>query len=348
MKIKELTNNLQLLKIKGILTLRQFLHHGQLADGKSKAKYGPIENLTQYLDANKISLQLHQKDEQSKDFILKLVKLLGEYGISIELIEFEQIFTNEDIEKINDNNPNAIINLRYMVKSYFKGRNVEMSYNISDYCEILKKIEFLSRVAKSNFKEPDEQIMFVISQLSDYISFDPNYISFDGSDESLLEFSEEEFKNFKITSSLKGALLNRKTVCIGYAMALERCLFDLGYECNFISGIATKKDPGVLRPTDINHAWNQIKFNGNWYNADITFFNSATDEEDKLNCILVSDETFKYHYPTGTYEVFPCVKSYEKRKELYDKMKGIKNVLMAYDEGKRDTILQYNVADISR
>ena len=36
--------------------------------------------------------------------------------------------------------------------------------------------------------------------------------------------------------------------------------------------------------------------------------------------------------------------SYSNRKGVYDKVKNIKNVLVGYDSGKRDTMLQYHLA----
>lgn len=41
--------------------------------------------------------------------------------------------------------------------------------------------------------------------------------------------------------------------------------------------------------------------------------------------------------------MFPCDSSYTNRQEVYDRVKNIKNVLIGYDSGKRDTMLQYDI-----
>ena len=327
----KLNEKLRLLAIKAILKLNQITHKNQLNSSKNAERFGPLENITKYLGAKKISLQLHERDEEKKAYILAIIQLLREYGIDIELIEFEQIFTNEDMRNIQEKNPDTIVTLRYMIDSYFTGWNEKMDYNIGEYCEVLDKTEYLCKITKANFKNSEEQAMFVITQLADYISYEKDYKS----------LPEEQFKQ---VSGLKGALLEGRTVCIGYAMALERCLTTLGIDCNIMWGIVrdTKPEyiPLILFSGD--HAWNQVRLGDNWYNVDLTFFSSSKD----LNHILVDDETFEGHYVTGGTKTFPCNSTYSRKQEIYDSIKNIKNVLAGYDLGKRDTILQYNLPSV--
>lgn len=334
MELKRIINKLQILKIKGILKLNQYLHPKLLTSGKDSPQYSSLKSVGKHLNTEKICIQLDKKDEVNKTLILDIIELLGKYSIEVELIEFEQIFNNKDMKKILERNPNAKIHLAYILKSYFTGSNTELSYDIDTYCEILDKIEYLTKVTKANFKEDDERVMFIITQLADYISFDRNY-----------ELANEE--KLKEISSLKGALLNRKSVCIGYAMAFERCMADLGIDCIILSGRASNNQPRNLNFFDDNHAWNQVKLKNKWYNVDVTWLSTdeSMAEEEKLKCILVDDKNFENHYMTGSYKKFRCDKSYDNRKELYQKVKKVKNVLKMYDLGKRDTILQYDLTD---
>lgn len=326
MIMQEFMSKLQLLKIRAILQFNQMTHRRQLNSNDNTEKFGPLKNITKYLSAKKISLQLYKEDEEKKEYILELIGLLGEYGIEIELIEFEQIFNNNDIKRILGKNPNIQLNLRYMIKSYFAGKNVEMTYGVNEYSQILDKIEYFGKVARANFKNEDEQVMFVITQLAGYISIDEKY----------KQLSEEQVKE---TSSLKGALLERKTVCIGYAMALERCLTNLGIGCKILIGIASRERQENLTLGNLNHAWNQVKLNDKWYNVDLIFFEGSGN----LNYILVDDKTFEGHYAAGEDKVSPCYESYSRCQEVYEKVKNIKNVLVGYDSGKRDMMLQYDV-----
>ena len=325
MESKKIINNLRLLKVKVLLKYYQLLHQRALPPAKKSEKFGKLNNITKYLDADIITLQLNKNNEQQKEYIFNLVELLCSFGKSICLTEFEKIFDNNDFRKLLSINPNITISLRYLLNSYYAGKNVELSYSIKDYCEILDKIEFLCSVAKSNFTQKDEQIMFIITQLADYISFD---------NENASTKKEEELRPF---SSLKSALIDKKTVCIGYSMALQPCLSNLRVECNIVCGNAGKEKPKVLSFFENNHAWNQVKIGNKWYNVDLTFLST----EKTFKYILRDDKTFSYHYNTGTYLTFKCDETYDGRKRLYAKVKNIKNVLEKYDLGNKSTILQY-------
>lgn len=201
MNLKDLRNKLQLFKIKIMLELNAFLHQNQLPSGDTSSKFGPLKNVSKLLGSKKISLQLYETDIDNKEFIFELIHLLGKHSIDVELIEFERIFDTEDVKKILLQNPNTQLTLRHIIKSYIISSNTEMSYPVNTYCELLEKISFLSNVAKANFNKLEDQVIFIIAQLADYISIDENY-----KDVSLSELTA--------TSSLEGALLKRKTVCI--------------------------------------------------------------------------------------------------------------------------------------
>lgn len=337
-KIKEFQRKMQLLKIKVLLKKNRYLHKKQLASGNKSETWCELQNLSKNLKANKLFLQLHQKDESNKEMIFDIIQLMGEYGIDLQVTEFDCIFDNEDIRTILSKNSNTKVDLRYMLKSYFSGDNIETAYDIGLYNQILDKIEYLSKVSKSNFKNKDEQVIFIIDQLADYISFNYDY----------KDASKEELKEI---SNLKGALIDKKTVCIGYSMALQRCLTNIGVECDIILGDGSETERKELYPWTGNHAWNQIKLYNDWYNVDVTWFSKSKDiKENGENAVqkyvLVDDNSFERHHATKDYQMHKCDKQYENRIEAYKKVKNIKNVLNAYDLGKRDTILQYDLEDI--
>lgn len=58
---------------------------------------------------------------------------------------------------------------------------------------------------------------------------------------------------------VKGALVNRLAVCNGYALAYSRLLQECG-----ISSYVVGSDA-------MDHAWNLVKINGNWYHVDVTW-----------------------------------------------------------------------------
>lgn len=346
MNMEELKSKWNLLKIKGLLKLDKFLHNKQLTSGKRNTGIASLEDIYKCLNADKIALQLHSKNKSDKQFIIQLAQLLTEYGKEIELIEFERIFENKEIREMEKSIPNVSIDFRYTLNSYYSGINVNQTYKISDYCRLLNKIEYLGQITTENFKNEDEQIMFIITQLAGYADYlaEADYADYsDISMENLNTMSKEEKEKYYKISNLFGCLENRNTVCMGYATTFRHILENLGYECNIVSGSSDENT------NDLNHAWNQVKVNGNWYNADLTWFKSEKDDTKKLRWVLVDDEAFnKYHKIVENDETHKCNTILNTKRYIYEKIKPIKNVLEAYDNGKRDLILQYEIAEISR
>ena len=74
-----------------------------------------------------------------------------------------------------------------------------------------------------------------------------------------------------------GVLINKKAVCSGYAAAMNLLLKCSGVECQIVSGkaYAVGHSNGEME----NHAWNQVKLNGEWYNVDATWDDPVGDED---------------------------------------------------------------------
>lgn len=92
-----------------------------------------------------------------------------------------------------------------------------------------------------------------------------------------------------IAHSLKGAILNKRCVCEGYAYALSQLLnlLDIKNEC--VVGVDSNKKNKKM------HIWNQVEINGRWYNCDITNDSVNIQENKKLEYCLLSDkENFLY------------------------------------------------------
>ena len=84
-------------------------------------------------------------------------------------------------------------------------------------------------------------------------------------------------------STAYGCLVEGKASCEGYAKAFDCLAAECGLESALITGTAD---------TGENHAWNQVKADGEWYNIDVTW-----GDTDKLNDIrrayfLVDDAAF--------------------------------------------------------
>ena len=70
----------------------------------------------------------------------------------------------------------------------------------------------------------------------------------------------------------KGALINKKAVCEGYATAYQACMEALNIPCKYVIG----------RANGIGHAWNIIKVSGKWYHVDVTFDDPVPDQKGRV------------------------------------------------------------------
>ena len=66
-----------------------------------------------------------------------------------------------------------------------------------------------------------------------------------------------------------GALVNRTSVCSGYALAYQHLMEDAGIPCEYVTGMTTRG----------SHAWNIVQIDGEWYHVDVTWDDPTPDRE---------------------------------------------------------------------
>ncbi|WP_026669353.1 transglutaminase domain-containing protein [Butyrivibrio sp. AE3006] len=67
--------------------------------------------------------------------------------------------------------------------------------------------------------------------------------------------------------TVEGALLDKKCVCQGYALAFKKLMDEYGVACVVVRGMTTGG----------GHAWNMVKIGGKWYHIDVTWDDPITD-----------------------------------------------------------------------
>ncbi len=82
--------------------------------------------------------------------------------------------------------------------------------------------------------------------------------------------------------SAYGCLVNKKTVCAGYAKAFQLILNNLEIDCTYITG-----DAGGP------HAWNMVTLDGDTYYFDVTW-NDSLPTDKKGNCLYTADSKYDY------------------------------------------------------
>ena len=122
-------------------------------------------------------------------------------------------------------------------------------------CRTIIEQQILSKIRVPEIDDKKSQQLIIASQvmylLAEYIEKDYEALD-DGSD----------FKKHKKASNLLGGLLERRSICGGYAEVLRNTLACCGIESILISGFPQEGGEG--------HVWNQIKLGDDWYNCDLT------------------------------------------------------------------------------
>lgn len=162
--------------------------------------------------------------------------------------------------------------------------------------------------------------------------------------------STEEPADVTLKCSMYGALVENSTVCQGYAQAFQYIMKELGIECVQVEG----------KGNDLNHAWNLVKLDGEYYYADLTWDDPIPkegEEEQLLHtyCFVTSEQFDKDH--TADMKVFlptatATKDNYFVRSGLYldtysyDGAKAI--IKSSLDANKRVEIAFANNAELSK
>ena len=184
------------------------------------------------------------------------------------------------------------------------------SYNFGEISAINDKINELLTNAPRNGTEL-EKIVYIYSKIIDSVQYDYAGIKPKEIDNlASREYEEWSSSAGEISRSLKGALLDGKVVCYGYALLLNVLANELDLNCKMIEGM-TSED--IKQP---DHEWNQVQVDGKWYNLDVTWDAGLIQGGEKnLQYFLLSDKNFPDHFPCGArpinskefnYELEPC------------------------------------------
>ena len=83
--------------------------------------------------------------------------------------------------------------------------------------------------------------------------------------------------------NIYSALVNKETVCAGYARAYQYILNHWDVQCTYVSGMAgdVLKEGEKRDPEEDSHAWNLVKCDDEYYYVDVTWGDMDIDEKDK-------------------------------------------------------------------
>lgn len=205
--------------------------------------------------------------------------------------ELKSILTKLDVDKICLSDLTGLTKEKIEMvagKCFIDGDslNSNETYDIETLGEIVNVLEEIKKSIPENATELEKflTVYKAIGMSADY----------DNSGCRGHELSTEE--GVHLTRSLKGVLLDGRAVCAGYSLALKYALQYVGIEAKRISGHA------YLENEDGDHAWNQVKIDGRWYNTDLTWDYEDLREGKELKYCLKSDEFFSTEHVAGEME----------------------------------------------
>lgn len=120
--------------------------------------------------------------------------------------------------------------------------------------------------------------------------------------DSIIGFAEYDTEGrdsgaFGLWSTAYGCLVEGRAVCSGYAFAFKMIMDRQGIECGIVSGTSE----------DVNHAWNYVLLDGEYYWIDLTWDDPIYDDGSSLiqhNYCLLDDRFLKDHIPDENENLF--------------------------------------------
>lgn len=282
--------------------LYEFLDAYEIIGAMAVVSIEDIELVSKYVDSDAFQVKINNKEEYER-----ALQLLGNNG--------KNLIINKDVAKLissgeidaqgNSTFCLALDNVTDMTPEELA--EISSDLGISDIAMTPNKDEVYDMYSVDDHKEMYARIQNIIGQI------DPNMPEASKAYKvyeflaSEIEYAYDENGEIDIgtdnAQGLRGALINNRCVCAGYAKALQQVLKSIGIECKYLSGETLVE----------GHAWNQIKIDDKWYNVDLTYDSNNIRETGSIENFLLSDDDFSYHQPRSS--------DYEKCPESFDMSK---------------------------
>lgn len=227
-----------------------------------------------------------------------------------------EISINELIEYKSQN-----LNQKIIIQNPNKNSDKLDSYSLDDMIEIKRKIAEIVSSLPKEIDEPDKEkkiFTYLYTRLAHLIEYDEFASSTVGLGGYGRDMSETRRTH---ASNLIGGLLNGQSMCGGYSEILRNVLSEVGIDSIYISGEGKDKLG--------NHAWNQVKLDGKWYNVDLTNDRDNILENTECEYFLKSDSEFKRYeqYDIKSETLHQCDKSVQNPDQLLKAHKFVPHIV---------------------
>lgn len=111
--------------------------------------------------------------------------------------------------------------------------------------------------------------------------------------------------SYKLQFTAYAAMVNKTSVCQGYANLFYRMAMECGIDTRIISGTSINN-----QGNSEGHAWNIVKLDGKYYNVDATWDSTWDSDKTTHDFFLQSNEIFQNHTRDAEYETTEFVTAY--------------------------------------
>lgn len=270
---------------------------------------------------NEVAISINTNLAKEREVLKLIVKRLISQNKKVILIEEVRAFDDNDLKEFAALGRDIHIDQRYMEPSKAIAQNQVLYTDMTSYVLIMEKLDFFEEICNKYCQTDYEKVVFTIVSLMDYMKY-------------------VNTLNSKIMNScLVNSLILRNGVCLDYSIALWKCLDRLNIECNVVKGFAfgNQEDNSAAM---FNHAWNQVKIDGKWFNVDLTW----TKTMGTTKFLLVNDEEFcikNSHKTRFKRDVCRVKLSRDEVKRTVIKYRSYKNIFKEFDKGNKETTLKF-------
>ncbi|WP_044912863.1 InlB B-repeat-containing protein [Butyrivibrio sp. WCE2006] len=194
--------------------------------------------------------------------------------VQLTLCSVNVFYLENKNEKSGRTGYDFYIALKSMVKGYNQARFNMMEKEFEQACDV-----FLSDPEIQNAKSDVLKELAVHDKLIDEIEYDYS--------------SEVDNTTYHLSHTAYGSLINKTSVCDGYAGALSYLLKKLNIDTMIIAGYTKSGNQG-------NHAWNIVCIDGEWYEVDPTW-NDPTIKANYSETLLFEIHHLYYNLTTDEF-----------------------------------------------
>lgn len=155
--------------------------------------------------------------------------------------------------------------------------------------ELDAAVKKVAELARAHSSDDFDRVIFVHDYLTEHAYYDH-----DGLKEY---YKTDHDPSCEYIFTAYGCLVDGKTVCSGYAKAFQLVMWELGYDCTYVTG-----DAGEA------HGWNVIYLDGEGYYVDVTWDDPDFEENEPLyNYALITSEALgRTHTVDDAFDIPYC------------------------------------------